>query len=125
MDPTWSNIKEVKKYYSYDSKGNRKTIGKCKVVSRIYYDAIPEFNSLTHKPNHPAFYLLEEVASYKSSFKEQYKQPNKRNIVMKNYDFNVALDGIYDNQYPEMSSKLGRESNLYSNKNSSYSFFKK
>jgi len=94
MDPTWAKIETVKKYYSYDKRGNRKTIGKCKIVSRIYYDAIPDFNTLTHKPYHPAFYLLPNVPKYKSSFKEQYKKPNKRKIEKKEYDFNTALDSI-------------------------------
>lgn len=124
MDPTWSNIKEVKKYYSYDNKGNRKTIGKCKIVSRKYYDAIPAFNSLTHKPIHPAFYLLKNIPPYKASFKEQYKTPEKRKVLMNNYNFNQALDSIYNNKNPELSAKLNYESRLYSNRTAGALFLK-
>ncbi len=125
MDPTWAKVQQIKKYYSSDKQGHRKTIGKCKIVSRLYYDAIPEFNSLTHKPFHPAFLLLANVPTYKSSFKEVYKTPEKRKYSQLNYNYNQALDSIYNNDYPELSSKLNSESYFYSKKNYSSYFFNK
>ncbi len=125
MDPTWASIESVKKYYSYDNRGNRKTIGKVKIVSRKYYDAIPDFFALHHKPFHPAFYLLANVPTFKSSYKEQYKPPHKRKIEKKGYNFNDALDRIYNNEHPEMSQKLDDESYFYSKHSASYYFLKR
>lgn len=122
MDPTWAKVKEVKKYYSIDRNGNKIIKGKCKVIDRKYFDANPFLSIQKHKPFHPAFYLLEEVPTYKSSFKNSYKEKSKRKLFSQDYDFKSVLDSIYKNRHPELSDYMNNESLLYSKK-SSFRYF--
>lgn len=124
MDPTWARVKEIKKYYSYDRNGTKKVVGKCKIIDRTYYDTNPFLSLQRHKPYHPAFYLLEEVPTYKSSFKNSYREKSKRKLYSKQYNYKTVLDSIYTNKHPELSAYMENESLLYSKKTSSSFFIK-
>lgn len=118
MDPTWAKVKEIKKYYKLDRDGNKKTIGKCKVVDRSYYDTNPYLCARYHKPFHAAFYLMNEVPAYKSSFKDSYKKPNKRKLFSESYNYKSELDSLYDNLHPEFSKLMEYGAKEYSGKGS-------
>lgn len=120
MDPTWSFVKETKGYYEVDKYGREKYVAKCKIPDRTYYDGVPQNMRRDHKPNHPAFLLLEEVPSWKSSFKKK----SKRVIYESNYDYISELDSLYSLKHPQMSPVWYESSLNYSGKDNTDYVFK-
>jgi hypothetical protein len=110
MDPTWSYVKDFHKYYTYDKDGAREYLGKTKIPDRTYYDAIPQNTSRTHKPYHPAFYLMEKVPSFKTAF----RLDSKRDWYSETYDYNTYLDNLISQRIPEYSSVWNQGAGEYS-----------
>lgn len=109
MDPTWTQVKSYHKYYVYDKNGEKEYLGRAKIPDRTYYDAIPQNISRSHKPYHPAFYLLEEVPSYRTAF----KLDSKRDWYDDDYDYASFLDSLYAQTIPEYSHLWNLEPVIY------------
>lgn len=90
VDPTWSKIDSIKKYYTYDDAGRRKYAGKAKIPNREYYEKEPRDFYRKRKCVHPAYYCMDTVYTYKTS-RRKYKN---RKIYATDYNYSSALDSI-------------------------------
>jgi hypothetical protein len=99
MDPTWTSVIRVEKYYEYDKYGKKKCISRCKIPDRTYYDGIPQNMTRNHKPYHPAFFVLEKIPSWKTCF----KRDSKRDYYDLYFNYNFVLDSLFARKYPQMS----------------------
>lgn len=90
IDPTWSKIDSIKKYYSYDESGRRKYAGRAKISNREYYDKAPKDFYLKRTAVHPAFYCMDTIYTYKTS-KKKYKN---RKVYAVDYDYAAVLDSL-------------------------------
>lgn len=110
MDPTWTQVIDYQKYYTYDKYGKKEYIGKTKIPDRTYYDAIPQNISRSHKPYHPAFFLLSKVPTFRTAF----NLDSKRKWYAEDYDYNTFLDSLYAQIVPEYSHLWNQEPLAYS-----------
>lgn len=90
MDPTWTHIFRVDKYYVTDENGRSRYTGKSKRGSRDFYDT--ESAEFYKKRNalHPAFYLSDTVYTYNSARRTVFR----KKIQETNYDFDNVLDSL-------------------------------
>lgn len=110
MDPTWTEVKEYHKYYKINERGEKEYLARTKIPDRTYYDAVPENISRTHKPYHPAFFLMEKVPTYRTAF----YLDSKRKWYSKNYDYSTFLDSLYAQTIPVYSHLWNQEPLFYS-----------
>jgi len=113
MDPTWSGIRDVKKYYRLDEYNRKIYMGKAKIVDRTYYAPTSNKMKEKHTAIHPAFYLSSDVSTFKSSQKKKSRQENYSST----YDFSSILDSIYTSPYPMLSELFQNECLEYSGLN--------
>jgi len=69
VDPTWSGIDSIRKYYSYGDNKRKRYAGKVKISNRSYYDKVPMDFYLRRTAIHPAYYCMDNIYTYKTSMK--------------------------------------------------------
>ncbi|MFT7157199.1 MAG: hypothetical protein ACI8Q1_002216 [Parvicella sp.] len=102
MDPTWSAVKESRKNYAIDKKGNKNLISKIKIPNREYYNGFPDNFIIDHKPYNPIHTLMEEIPTFKTAF----KLPHKRELYPFGYNIDSILDTTFQMQYTTMNSSF-------------------
>lgn len=107
MDPTWSNIETSEKSRFWNNKSKHFEFYHIKRSSRKYYDASPEFMASTHVPIYPAFFLLNQIPTFKSALKKKQK------IYHASYDYKSNLDSIQKFSYPIFTSFYNDEAVKY------------
>jgi len=117
VDPTWSKIDSIKKYYTYDDSGRRKYSGKAKISNREYYEKDPKDFYRKRTSIHPAYYCMDTVYTYKTS-RKKYKN---RKIYMTDYNFNAALDSMSMSDDYEIKKEFQSSLKSYSSLNYIYS----
>lgn len=112
MDPTWTQVRAVEKYYELDENGRRKFKTKAKRPTRNYYDPTSENFHELRRSEHPAFYISNTVYSFKSA----RKNIKRRTIIDSNYQFSPILDSLASNPYYQYSKEFKDASFSYSKK---------
>ncbi len=118
VDPTWSKIDSINKYYTYDNTGRKKYTGKVKISNREYYEKEPRDFYRKRKAIHPAYYCMDTVYTYKTS-RKKYKN---RKIYKTGYNFNAALDSMSLNNDYEIKNEFQSALTSYSRLNFIYLF---
>lgn len=95
MDPTWTEIASVDKYYTYDEKGRKKYVTKAKRPSREYYDSDPAHFYEKRSAMHPAYYTSTEVPTFKTARRKIFKKKH----FSEDYDYVTVLDSLGANPY--------------------------
>jgi hypothetical protein len=113
VDPTWSKIDSIKKYYTYDDAGRRKYAGKVKISNREYYDMPPRDFYRRRKSVHPAYYCMDTIYTYKTSVKKY----SRRKIYSTAYDFNTVLDSLSMSENYEIKKEFQSALKSYSSLN--------
>lgn len=117
MDPTWTKIDSIHKYYEIDKYGKSYVVAKAKIPNRTYYEAIPQNISRTHKPFHPAYLLMDSIPTFKTAF----KLDSKRKWIQQELNFTTYLDSVYGFEHPELSALYKENAPNYSkHHNSAY-----
>ncbi|MFK7787378.1 MAG: transglutaminase domain-containing protein [Crocinitomicaceae bacterium] len=109
VDPTWSKIDSIVKYYKEDDSGRRKYAGKVKMSNREYYKKQPRDFYKKRNCVHPAYYCMDTVYRYK----DRGKRYKKRRIYSKNYDFNRVLDSLSSAEDYKLSKEFQSEISEY------------
>ncbi len=114
MDPTWSHITKVEKYYEYEDNGEIFYVSKAKRADRTYYD-IP-FEEMYDKRQacHPAYYAQDTVFSFKTVKRDKIEN---RKIYEIDFNYSRSLDSMFLNPYYYFSSEYLSSSNSYSGYN--------
>lgn len=118
MDPTWTYVTRIEKYYKVDQQGRRKYDRKAKIPSRTYYDADSEFFYKKRSALHPAFYLNDSIPTFKSA----RRVSRQKDFYELNYDFKTALDSLSENSYYLYSNVYIKEQDSYCERYSDKSF---
>jgi len=117
VDPTWSKIDSIKKYYIYDDSGRRKYAGRVKISNREYYKKNPRDFYRKRKCVHPAYYCMDTIYTYKTS-KKKYKN---RKLYETSYNYNKVLDSLSSNNDYEISREYQSSLKSYSSLDYIYS----
>lgn len=113
MDPTWSTISRIEKFYGEDKQGRKIYLGKVKIPTRIYYDTPSEIFYAERNAVHPAYYILDKVPSYKSSF----RKISKRILIDSVYQYAGILDSLATNKMFHLSKDFQSRLKQYSGRN--------
>ena len=96
MDPTWSRILEIDKYYEIEENGEIYYVSKAKRPDRTYYDISYEQFYSERKATHPAYLANDTIYSYKTIKRKR----QRRRIYKVNYPFQKVLDSmVQDSSY--------------------------
>ncbi|MFT5600201.1 MAG: hypothetical protein ACI9N1_000435 [Flavobacteriales bacterium] len=109
MDVTWARIKEERKNYSYDKKGNKTLISKIQIPDREYYNSIPDNFITNHRPYNPVHTLLEVIPTFKTAF----KLPHKQDLYWFDYQLDSILDATFTLPYNTMNDSFIEYSGPY------------
>lgn len=109
MDPTWSTIVKIEKYYELDDKGRRIYKGKVKIPSRTYFDASGDVFFDGRSCIHPAFYLSDTVYSYRTV----RKKVKHRLLLKRDYSYESVLDSLMSDPLYAFSKSFLEEVKLY------------
>lgn len=118
MDPTWTHISRIDKYYKLDSHGRRKYETKAKRPSRSYYDATSDFFYKKRNALHPAFYLSDSIPTFKTA----RRYLTGKEYYQVGYDFNSVLETLATNPYYLYSESYAKEQDDYCKNYSEVSF---
>lgn len=116
IDPTWSKIDTIQKYYTYDDTGKRKYAGRVKVSNREYYNKEPKDFYRKRTCVHPAFYCMDTIYTYKTS----QKKYEKRDVYTTGFDYSSVLDSLDANEHYNLGKAYNEVLKDYSELNYLY-----
>jgi hypothetical protein len=105
VDPTWSKIDYIHKYYEQDESGRRRYAGKAKISNREYYNKPPREFYKKRNCIHPAFYCMDTVYRYK----DRGKRYKRRKIYSVDYDYAKVLDSLSSTEDYSLSREFHSE----------------
>lgn len=96
MDPTWTQVQSIDKYYSTDENGRRKYVTRAKRPNRKYYDTEPHIFYDKRSAELPAFYLMDSaVPTYRTADRGLFRKKIYANWL----EYNDILDSLSTNPW--------------------------